>query len=81
MITDKQKSQFEVFGFLVVKQMFSPEEIEIITTEFESVMLEDRNGLPYDGKSRQTTENWFRRRETVHFLETDERIHGLYISC
>lgn len=76
MITDKQKSQFEVFGFLVVKQMFSPEEIEIITTEFESVMLEDRNGLPYDGKSRQTTENWFRRRESVEFLETDERIHG-----
>ena len=32
MINDKQKSQFEVFGFLIIKQMFSPEEVEIITT-------------------------------------------------
>ena len=58
MITDKQKSQFEVFGFLVVKQMFSPEECypaATISNEYadESRLLGIRENL--ENRPHQTS--------------------------
>ena len=76
MITDQQKAHFDVFGFLVIRQMFSPEEVTLITREFEAAMLEDRDGKPFDGSERQMVMDWFRGRPAVEFLTNDERIHG-----
>ena len=76
MITSQQKAHFDTFGFLVVRQMFSPEEVTVITTAFEAAMLEDRGGRPFDGQKRQSISDWFRGRASVEFLASDERVHG-----
>ena len=76
MLTDGQAAHFNAFGFLVVRQMFSPEELAVITWEFEAAMLEDRKGTPFDGRSRQVVLNWYQGRAPVEFLENDQRIRG-----
>ena len=76
MLTSQQKAYFEAFGFLVVRQLFSPDEVEVITREFEAAMLEDRDGRPFDGQKSQTVDRWYRGRPAVKFLTDDERIHG-----
>ena len=76
MITSQQKAHFDTFGFLVVRQMFSPEEVAVITTAFEAAMLEDRGGRQFDGQKRQSISDWFRGRASVEFLASDERVHG-----
>ena len=76
MITSEQKAHFDVFGFLVVRQLFSPEEVAVITREFEAAMLDDRDGEPFDGQKRQVVTDWFRGRPAVEYLASDERIHG-----
>ena len=76
MITSEQKAHFGVFGFLVIRQMFSPDEVTVITREFEAAMLEARGGKPFDGKEQQQVINWYHGRPAVEFLTTDERIRG-----
>ena len=75
MLTSQQKSHFDVFGFIVVRQLFSPDEVDVITREFEAAMLEARGGKPFDGK-HQHVKNWSYGRPAVEFLTTDERIRG-----
>ena len=76
MLTSQQEAYFEAFGFLVVRQLFSPDEVEVITREFEAAMVEDRDGRPFDGQKRQTVNRWYLGRPAVKFLTDDERIHG-----
>ena len=61
MLAAEQKTHFDVFGFLVIRQLFSPEEVSVITREFEAALLE---------------EDWFLGRAPVEFLANDERVHG-----
>lgn len=42
MVTPEQKSHFDTFGFLVLRQAFTPEEIEKITNEADSVWEKER---------------------------------------
>ena len=74
MITSDQKTHFDVFGFLVIRQFFSPEDVAVITREFEAAMLEDRDGKPFDGQKRQVVTDWFQGRPAVEYLASDERI-------
>ena len=76
MITSQQKAHFDVFGFLVIRHLFSPEEVTVITREFETALLEARGGEPFDGKKRQEMNNWINGRPAVEYLPTDERIRG-----
>ena len=76
MLSAAQKAHFDVFGFLVIRHLFSPEEVSVITREFEAAMLEDRDGRPFDGQTRQTVKDWFLGRAPVEFLANDERVHG-----
>ena len=76
MITGDQKAHFDAFGFLVLRQMLAPDETEVVISEFEAAMLEDRGGRPFDGKKRQIVSDWFRGRPAVQFLMDDRRIHG-----
>ena len=75
MLTTEQQAHFEVFGFLVIRQFFSPDEVNVITRELEAALLEDRDGKPFEGKERQYVTNWFRERPPVEFLADDPRIH------
>jgi len=76
MLTSQQKAHFDAFGFLAVRQMFSADEVDTITREFDAAMLENRDGKPFDGEKRQSMNNWINGRPAVEFLTTDERIHG-----
>ena len=44
MLTKQQQQHFDVFGFVVLRQLFSPDEMAIIIRDFEAAMLEDRDG-------------------------------------
>ena len=76
MLSIQQKSHFDAFGFIAVRQLFSPDEVDIITREFDAAMFEDRGGKPFDGQTRQVVTDWFRGRPNVEYLASDERIHG-----
>jgi hypothetical protein len=58
MITSKQQKHFDVFCFLALRQLFSPDEVDVVTRELEAALLEDRDGKPFDGKSRQEVNVW-----------------------
>ena len=75
MITRQQQTHFDVFGFLVLRQLFSPDEVDVVTRELEAALLEDRDGKPFDGKSRQELSDWYLGRPAVEFLIDDPRIH------
>ena len=76
MLTPGQIAHFQTFGFLAIRQMFSSEELAVITREFEAAMLEDRDGRPFDGQKRQIVSDWFRGRAPVEFLANDKRVRG-----
>ena len=59
MLTKQQQQHFDVFGFVVLRQLFSPDEMAIIIRDFEAAMLEDRDGKLFDGKTRQQVNDWF----------------------
>ena len=53
MLTKEQIAHFETFGFLAMRQLFSSEEMATISTEFEEILNEDRQGRPFAGENRQ----------------------------
>lgn len=46
MLSCDQKSHFDTFGFVVVRQAFSQMEMNVITKAFDDVLLQDRDGSP-----------------------------------
>lgn len=76
MLTEEQCAHFNVFGFVVIQQLFPPDEMEVIVREFEAALLEDRDGQPFDGKWRQMVPDWFLKRPAVNSLLDDERVCG-----
>ena len=74
MLTKQQQQHFEVFGFVVLRQLFSPDEMAIIIRDFETAMLEDRDGKPFDGKTRQQVNDWCLGRPCAELLIDSERI-------
>ena len=76
MLLPEQIAHFEAFGFLVVRQLFSPDEVEVIVREFEGAMMEARNGGPFDGQRHESVTKWFVGRPAVEPLMYDDRIHG-----
>ena len=57
MLTNQQKAHFDAFGFLAVRQLFSPDEVDTIIREFDAAMLEDRGGKPIDADTKQVVYN------------------------
>ncbi len=54
-VTDEGISFFKTFGYFVMKQVFSPEELEAIHREFDSMMDDQYDRDSYDGSRRQWT--------------------------
>ena len=55
MLTAEQESYFDTFGFLFMRQYFSPEEMGEITHEFDEVLATERGGKPFTGGEQSTT--------------------------
>ena len=50
MITPEQVLHFKTFGFLVMRDYFSAQEMDALISEFEDVLSEDRAGRPFSGE-------------------------------
>ena len=74
MLTDEQCAHFEAFGFLLQRQMFSPQEMDLIIQKFEEVMLEARGDKPFGGQQRLEVQNWYLKRPEANFRPDDPRI-------
>ena len=55
MLTAEQESYFDTFGFLFMREYFSPEEMREIIHEFDKVLAEEHSGKPFTGEEQHTT--------------------------
>ena len=75
MLTDDQLSHWRTFGFLVVRNLFSTDEIDEIRREFDLVMDGELGGEPFDGKETKTVLWFVERRPKLARLAEDDRIY------
>ena len=77
MLTPEQIAHFNTFGFLVMRQVFTPAEMAVIVREANEIMDEERGGRPFDGVKRQFVQPFFERKPFLSQLPADDRIYGL----
>ena len=53
MLTDEQVSQFKTFGFVIMRSVFTTDELETIQAEFEHRAAVASGFVPFDGTKRQ----------------------------
>ena len=53
MLTAEQQLHFETFGFLLMRQYFSRDEMDAFSRAFDELVSEDRQGQPFPGEKRQ----------------------------
>ena len=75
MLTSQQKAHFETFGFIIRRQLLSPEEMAAFTREFEEVLNEDRHNKPFAGETRHAVSGFAEKRLLLRQLVEDDRIY------
>jgi len=73
MLTLAQQAYFETFGFIVLRQAFTSDEIASITQEFDQALALDRQGKAFSGEKRQGVFAVIERR--MPWLVEDSRIY------
>ena len=76
MLTSGQIAHFGSFGFLVLKQLFTPDETAVIKQEANEIFQEDREGRPFGGEERYI-QPFFERKPFLASLPADDRIYSL----
>ena len=76
MLTPGQIAHFETFGFLVQRQLFTPDETAAIKREATENFQEDREGRPFGGEERYI-QPFFERKPFLSSLPADDRIYSL----
>ncbi len=77
MLSDGQKIFFKTFGYLIMRQVFTVQEMDEICRESERLFHENRQGKPFSGKRRQAVMPFFEKSPIlIRFLE-DDRINQL----
>jgi Phytanoyl-CoA dioxygenase (PhyH) len=76
MLTDQQLNHFKIFGFLLVRNTFSPDEVASIRSRFDTVLERDRQGREFDGERRQGVLGFVEQDEELFRLLEDDRIYG-----
>ena len=76
MLTSGQISHFETFGFLVLRQVLTANEVETIHRETDEIFDEARGGKPYSGKL-EVIHPFFERRPLMASLVADDRIYSI----
>lgn len=75
MLTADQIAHFEAFGFLLLPEIFTSEEVSLLRLEATNVLDEQRGGRPFDGVKSQTVMPFFERRPLIRSLLEDDRIY------
>ena len=69
-LNDAQVNHFKVFGFVVLRQFFSQDELGGLDSEFEEVLASDRQGESFDGAKRHTVQGFVEKRPLLtEYLE------------
>ncbi len=76
MFTDQQIDQFNTFGFLVLRQVFSPKELAIIEVEYEKSLNAVYKHDPFDGSKRHWTKTLGPDTPVMAGLLEDSRFNG-----
>jgi ectoine hydroxylase-related dioxygenase (phytanoyl-CoA dioxygenase family) len=72
MLSAEQVLHFETFGFLLLRQAFSPLETGEISREFDEVLADDRSHQEFNGAKRQSIVGFIERRPGLtRLVETD----------
>ena len=77
MLSDAQKRHFEVFGFLVLRQVFSASEIDEIRRESDRILRDNRSGRDFLGIKRQAMIPFFEHSPLLMALMEDDRVFDL----
>ena len=76
MLTPQQLAFYDAFGFLVVRQAFSHDEMRVIEIDHETIMLEDRHGKPFDGRKSQNVIDTIEHQPGFRQIMENDRIAG-----
>ena len=74
MITAEQKAYFDTFGFIHLRQQFSPEEMEAVTNEADRLWEEHREGRPLG--ENQFIQEFVEKGSVMTRMVADDRIWG-----
>ena len=77
MLTPAQKLQFETFGFLALRQVFSADEMDLMRREADRLLVENREGRPFSGEKRQAMIPFFEYSTELRNFIDDDRIWNL----
>ena len=76
MITREQVSHFNTFGFLLLRQVLTTQEVETIRLETDDIFDEARDGKPYGG-DLEPIQPFFERRPFMASLVADDRLYSI----
>ena len=77
MLTSQQVAHFKTFGFLIIRGLFSPDEMAMIKHESDEIFEEERGGTPFLGENWEAVQPFFERRPFMSGLAEDDRIYGI----
>ena len=77
MLSDGQIAHFEAFGFLLLPQLLTSEEVATMKRESTEIFDEVRGGAAFDGQKREPVHHFFERRPFLASLLDDDRIHSI----
>ena len=78
MLTTQQKHFFDTFGFLIIRDLFTKDEVKTIEEEFNNRATVASNFEPFDGTKRQTISKrieWLQTKKLIDATKRTERLH------
>lgn len=76
MITAEQVAHFRTFGFLVFRQLFTPDEVDLMRREALEIMAEER-GDAVPGEKWEAVQPFLERKPFLASLVDDDRVHQI----
>ena len=77
MLSTQQIKHFNTFGFLVLPQLLTTDEILLMKAEAEDIFYEARGNKPFTGDKWEAVQPFFERRPFLSKLPADDRIYGI----
>ena len=76
LVTSEQVLHFKTFGFLVLRELLSADEVNSVQTEFDAVWLRASDGQPWSGEKTESCQPFCETSAPLTKLAGDDRIHG-----
>ena len=77
MLTSQERLFFDTFGFIVRRQIFTADEMAVVSDRFDEVLDEDRGGQEFPGEKRQGVMGFVEQRSDLTRLVDDDRIYNV----